>query len=53
MQIRNAVFVAQALAEYKNEVVNEGHLKASIAMRKEIQVDVHGAGALENLSAYM
>ncbi|KAJ9130684.1 AAA family ATPase [Pleurostoma richardsiae] len=51
--IRNAVFVAQALAEYKNEVVNEGHLKASIAMRKEIQVDVHGAGALENLSAYM
>ncbi|KAJ9155195.1 hypothetical protein NKR23_g2145 [Pleurostoma richardsiae] len=51
--IRNAVLVAQAMAEYKNEVVSEDHLKVAIAMRKEIQVDVHGAGAIENRNAYL
>lgn len=51
--IRNLVFVARSIAEYEGMVVNESHLKTSIAGKRELQTDFQGAGAIENQNSYM
>lgn len=52
LQIRNAVFVAQSMAEYDETVLGVSHLKSAIASKKQFLKDFNGAGATGNLLSY-
>lgn len=47
------MFVAQSMAEYLGTVVDESHLKASIAAKQEVHSDYLGAGAVESQNFYL
>jgi hypothetical protein len=46
------VFVAQAMAEYDNKVVDASYLRDFVGIRKQLGVDYHGVGVAENHSSY-
>ena len=45
--------MARAMAEHDETVVQEAHLKDSVAMRGQFLEDVRGAGALQNQDSYL
>ncbi|KAK3938109.1 P-loop containing nucleoside triphosphate hydrolase protein [Diplogelasinospora grovesii] len=46
-EIRNAVFIAQSMAEHEGTVLNGTHLKDAIASKEQFYEDFNGAGAAE------
>ncbi len=47
------MFVAWAMAQHDGKVVNEKYLRDSVAIRKQLEEDFHGAGAIENSHSHM
>ena len=53
LQIRNAVFVAQSMAEYEGTVLEASHLEDAISSKAQFHEDFQGVGAVENTRAYL
>ncbi|KAK0637179.1 P-loop containing nucleoside triphosphate hydrolase protein [Bombardia bombarda] len=51
-EIRNAVFVAQSMAEHEGTVLKKSHLEDAIASKRQFHRDFNGVGAVENLHSY-
>lgn len=52
LQIRNAVFVAQSMAEFDGSILDMTHLELVIASKKRFLEDYQGVGPAANLSSY-
>ena len=53
MQIKNAVSVAQAMADDEKSPIRLSHLEEAIALNKQFQSDFRGAGQLESMHSFV
>ena len=52
MQIKNAVLVAQAMADDAKSPLQRSHLEEAIEFNNQFQLDFRGAGQIENMHSY-